>query len=125
MNILVAEDERSLGDIINRALPRMITGSKVLVLADAMEMLTTMQTLTQGDKANWPDVVVSDFHLINGNGGEILRFAAKAFPDAKLILMSGGADSDNVEMTRATVLRPFTFLPKPFELDQLICAILA
>jgi len=68
--------------------------------------------------------VLSDYHLVNGTGDTILQLAAKLFPDAKLILMSGGADAQNVEAARGKVSRPFTFLPKPFDTAKLVSTIL-
>lgn len=124
MNILIAEDDETLGHFLGIALPRVITGSKPVVIADALEMATTMQTIASGDKAGWPAVVISDYHLIAGTGEGVLHLAAKLFPDAKLILMSGGADEQNVEAARKKVPRPFTFLPKPFDTGKLVQTIL-
>jgi|GEM_PF-3481716 len=52
MNILIAEDDPSLAHFLGIALPRVITGAKTVVLVDAIEVATTMQTLAQGDKAS-------------------------------------------------------------------------
>lgn len=123
MKILIAEDEKAIADVLTEALPRVITGATTTVLADAIEMMTTMQTIAAGDSANWPDVVISDYHLIAGTGDLILQLAAKLFPNAKLIMMSGGVNTNIVEDAREKVGREFVFLQKPFALPNLVRAV--
>ena len=118
-NILILDDEKTILEVLTNALPRMIPGSKPTAFSDIIQIVTTMEILAQGNKVHWPDLVISDYHLPNGTGDVVLQFAAKLFPDAKLILMSGGADEKLLRAARKKVPRDITFLQKPFSLAHL------
>ncbi|MEK7645005.1 MAG: response regulator [Patescibacteria group bacterium] len=125
MKIFIAEDELSLARVLSEFLPKAIEGADVTLKADGIEAVTTLQVIATGDKANWPDVILSDYHLGGLNGDAVLQVGAKLFPSAQLILMSGAADADNIERARATISRPFLFLSKPFMLSELLALIKA
>ncbi len=119
MNIIIVDDELSLSRILSEFLPKAIPGSVVTTKDDAIEAATLLQTLAAGDKAEWPDVIISDFHVGSLTGDMVLSLGAKLFLDAKLILMSGAANAQNIENARAKIERPFTFLQKPFSFPDL------
>ena len=124
MFILIAEDNAEVGRMLLSILPRFISDAKVVVISDALEIATTMQAIAGGDKSTWPDVVISDYHLVNGTGDFVLQLAAQLFPDARLILMSGGADPKRVQDTQTKVSpRKLIFLQKPFATAHLVEAI--
>lgn len=123
MNIFIAEDDLALANVLSQYLPRAIEGATVTIKNDAIGAATTLQTIANGEKVNWPDIVISDYHLDNLTGDAVLKLGAKLFPEAKLILMSGAADTRNIETARATVPRPLAFLQKPFAQMELVALI--
>ncbi len=123
MNFFIAEDELSLARILTEYLPKAIEGSSVTVKNDGIEAATTLQTIAAGNTANWPDIIISDYHLGSLTGDAVLKLGAKLFPEARLILMSGAADAKNIERARADIPRPFVFLQKPFMLSELAALI--
>lgn len=123
MKILIAEDDSALFQLLPKVIKALFAGADVKIYSDAMEIATTIQALAE-QKDGWqPDVVVSDFHLINGTGDIVLALAATRFPNARLILMSGGATADQVAITKKVVEKEVFFLQKPFTTPELFAAI--
>lgn len=67
------------------------------------------------------DVVVSDLHLGEHSGFEVLQLAAEKRPEAKLVLMSAHADPELRD--QALAQGAARFLPKPFGVKQLLSLI--
>jgi len=71
-----------------------------------------------------PDVIVLDYKLPDINGNEVCRTIRShpSLSETKIIMISGVADPDEVEMLREAGIDDF--LRKPFQIDELIARIL-
>jgi DNA-binding NtrC family response regulator len=67
------------------------------------------------------DLVLTDVHIGNHTGLEVLQVATQTRPDAKIVLMSAHADPDIVE--KAMDSGAARILPKPFRVKELLQAI--
>jgi DNA-binding NtrC family response regulator len=67
------------------------------------------------------DLVLTDVHIGNHSGLEVLQVATRTHPDAKIVLMSAHADPDVVQ--QAMKSGAAKFLPKPFRVKELLQAI--
>jgi len=67
------------------------------------------------------DLVLTDVHIGNHTGLEVLQVATQTRPDAKIVLMSAHADPDVVR--QAMDSGAARFLPKPFRVKELLQAI--
>ena len=65
-----------------------------------------------------PDVIVLDLGLPDGNGLDLLPRIRKQRPELRVVVMS----AQNTFMTaiRASERGAYEYLPKPFDLDQLV-----
>ena len=67
------------------------------------------------------DLILTDVHLGDDSGLEVLQLAHKTRPDAKVVLMSAAADPELIE--EAMQYGAARFLPKPFRVKELLQAI--
>ena len=107
--VLVADDDRTIRTVLTQALTR--AGCKV----HATSSLTTlMRWVTEGRG----DAVISDVVMPDGNGLEMLPKIAQERPGLPVIVIS----AQNTIMTaiRATEAEAFDYLPKPFDLPDLM-----
>ncbi len=66
---------------------------------------------------SWPDIVLMDLHLPDGNGGELVRELRAEYLDTQFIVMTAfGSIRTAVEVTQRGAV---DYLPKPFELEQI------
>ncbi len=106
--MLVVEDDPELLRTLGRALRR----SRYQVV----EAGSGSQALTRLEEASF-DVIVSDVHMPDGGGLELLRVVRRVDLDIPVILISG---ADDVQAAAAAVAYgAFRYLPKPLELDVL------
>ena len=110
--ILVADDDRAIRTVVSEALGRL--GYEVRATGDAATLWTWA---ARGDG----DLVITDVVMPDGDGLELLPQIKKARPDLRVIVMS----ARNTLMTalRATERGAFEYLPKPFDLSQLVDAV--
>ncbi|WP_120501165.1 response regulator [Roseovarius sp. EL26] len=107
--VLVADDDRTIRTVLTQALTR--AGCRV----HATSSLTTlMRWIAEGRG----DAVISDVVMPDGNGLEMLPKIAQDRPDLPVIIIS----AQNTIMTaiRATEAKAFDYLPKPFDLPDLM-----
>lgn len=107
--VLVADDDRTIRTVLTQALTR--AGCRV----HATSSLTTlMRWVSEGHG----DVVVSDVMMPDGNGLEMIPKIAQDRPNLPVIIIS----AQNTIMTaiRATEANAFDYLPKPFDLPDLM-----
>jgi two-component system response regulator PilR (NtrC family) len=64
------------------------------------------------------DLVLTDVHIGEHSGLEVLQVATQTRPNAKIVLMSAAADPDIVQ--RAMESGAARFLPKPFRVKELL-----
>ncbi|MCB1362994.1 MAG: response regulator [Rhodobacteraceae bacterium] len=107
--VLVADDDRTIRTVLTQALTR--AGCKV----HATSSLTTLMRWVGEGKG---DVVISDVVMPDGNGLEMLPRIARDRPGLPVIVIS----AQNTIMTaiRAAEAEAYDYLPKPFDLPDLM-----
>ena len=111
-NILVADDDAAIRTVLNQALSR--AGYEVRSTGNAA---TLWRWVSQGDG----DLIISDVVLPDENAFDLLLRIKKARPDLPVIIMS----AQNTFMTaiRASERGAYEYLPKPFDLKELIAIV--
>ena len=107
--VLVADDDRAIRTVLSQALMR--AGCKV----HATSSLTTlMRWVSEG----MGDAIITDVRMPDGNGLEMLPKIAEDRPGLPVIVIS----AQNTIMTaiKAEKLNAFDYLPKPFDLPELM-----
>lgn len=64
-----------------------------------------------------PDVIVTDFHMPEMNGMELIELLQQLSPDVRTILFSGKVEERDL---RAHAVKPDGFLKKPYSPERLI-----
>ncbi len=107
--VLVADDDRTIRTVLTQALTR--AGCRV----HATSSLMTLQRWAEEGRG---DLVITDVVMPDGNGLDMLPKIAAARPDLPVIVIS----AQNTIMTaiRANELDAFDYLPKPFDLPDLM-----
>src|SRR6201989_344876 len=110
--ILVADDDAAIRTVLNQALTRV--GHEVRVTSNAS---TLWRWISAGDG----DLVITDVVMPDENAFDMLPRIKKARPDLPVIVMS----AQNTFMTaiRASETGAYEYLPKPFDLKELIAII--
>ena len=109
--ILVIEDDDALSWVISRILS---SGYEIKVIKNGLE---AMAWLTNG---NLPEVIISDLHMPQLNGMELLQFLQHSgiYKEIPVIILSG--DESPEIMRRCLELGAVKFILKPFGPEQLI-----
>ncbi|MCZ4353596.1 response regulator [Roseovarius aestuarii] len=107
--VLVADDDRTIRTVLTQALTR--AGCKV----HATSSLTTLMRWVDEGRG---DAVITDVMMPDGNGLEMLPRIGQIRPGLPVIVIS----AQNTIMTaiQATEARAFDYLPKPFDLPDLM-----
>jgi two-component system nitrogen regulation response regulator GlnG len=108
-SILVADDDAAIRTVLNQALSR--AGYEVRLTSNAA---TLWRWVSQGDG----DLVITDVVMPDENAFDLLPRIKKLRPDLPIIVMS----AQNTFMTaiRASERGAYEYLPKPFDLKELI-----
>src|SRR5919112_1535427 len=108
-SILVADDDSAIRTVLNQALSR--AGYEVRSTGNAA---TLWRWVSQGDG----DLVITDVVMPDENAFDLLPRIKKARPDLPVIVMS----AQNTFMTaiRASEKGAYDYLPKPFDLTELV-----
>lgn len=111
MNVLLVEDEQLVRDMLAEFLQR--AGYDVRTAGTAEEVLSMPL-----DAARPYDVVLTDVTLPGRTGVELARILRGAWPDLKVVYMSGNLDDaiERTEMQRAGTF----FLSKPFTRSSML-----
>jgi two-component system, NtrC family, nitrogen regulation response regulator GlnG len=111
-SILVADDDAAIRTVLNQALSR--AGYEVRSTSNAA---TLWRWVSQGDG----DLVITDVVMPDENAFELLPRIKKLRPELPVIIMS----AQNTFMTaiRASERGAYEYLPKPFDLKELIAII--
>jgi len=107
--ILVADDDRTIRTVLTQALTR--AGCKV----HATSSLVTLMRWVEEGKG---DLIISDVVMPDGNGLEMLPKIAKERPGLPVIIIS--AQNTIVTAIQAAEAEAFDYLPKPFDLPDLM-----
>jgi two-component system, NtrC family, nitrogen regulation response regulator GlnG len=107
--ILLADDDAGIRTVLTEALSR--RGHEVRATANAA---TLWQWVTDGDG----DLVITDVVMPDGNGLDLLPRLRRARPKLPVIVMS--AQSTLLTAVRAAQGGAYEYLPKPFDLGELV-----
>ena len=111
-SILVADDDAAIRTVLNQALSR--AGYEVRSTANAA---TLWRWISQGDG----DLVITDVIMPDENAFDLLPRIKKARPELPVIIMS--AQNTFITAVRASERGAYDYLPKPFDLKELIAIV--
>ena len=112
--VLVVDDDAAIRTVVAQALRR--AGFEVATVAD-------LAALDAALIADAPDVLVTDVVLPDGDGLDRAAALARTHPALPVIVLS--ARNTLSTAVRATGAGAFDYLPKPFDLDELVRAVAA
>jgi len=107
--ILVADDDRAIRTVLGQALGRV--GHDVRATDNGSRL---WQWVEQGEG----DLVITDVVMPDANGLDLIPRIKRIRPDLKIIVMS--AQSTLLTAVKATERGAFEYLPKPFDLNELL-----
>jgi two-component system nitrogen regulation response regulator GlnG len=107
--ILVADDDRAIRTVLNQALGRL--GHDVRTTGNAAQL---WRWVADGEG----DLVITDVVMPDENGLDLLPRIKKMRPDLRVIVMS--AQNTLMTAVKATERGAFEYLPKPFDLRELM-----
>ncbi|WGI20346.1 response regulator [Amylibacter sp. IMCC11727] len=107
--VLVADDDRTIRTVLSQALTR--AGCKVRATSNTT---TLWRWIEEGEG----DAVISDVMMPDGNGLDLLPAIRRKRPDLPVIVIS--AQNTVVTAIRATDAGAFDYVPKPFDLRELL-----
>ena len=111
-NILVADDDAAIRTVLNQALSR--AGYEVRSTSNAA---TLWRWVSQGEG----DLVITDVIMPDENGLDLIPRIKKLRPELRVIVMS--AQSTLLTAVKATERGAFEYLPKPFDLRELVSVV--
>ncbi len=107
--ILVADDDRAIRTVLNQALVRL--GHEVRMTGNAA---TLWRWVADGEG----DLVITDVIMPDENGLDLIPRIKRVRPDLRIIVMS--AQNTLLTAVKATERGAFEYLPKPFDLRELV-----
>ncbi|MFV0291867.1 MAG: response regulator [Paracoccus sp. (in: a-proteobacteria)] len=107
--ILIADDDRSIRTVLTQALTR--AGCRVHATG-------SLQQLMKWVEEGRGDLVITDVMMPDGNGIDMIPAIRRVRPDLPVIIIS--AQNTIVTAIRATEADAFDYLPKPFDLPDLL-----
>jgi two-component system, NtrC family, nitrogen regulation response regulator GlnG len=110
--ILVADDDRAIRTVLNQALARL--GHDVRMTGNAA---TLWRWIADGEG----DLVITDVIMPDENGLDLIPRIKKLRPELRVIVMS--AQNTLLTAVKATERGAFEYLPKPFDLRELISVV--
>jgi two-component system nitrogen regulation response regulator GlnG len=110
--ILVADDDRAIRTVLHQALGRQ---------GHTVRSTGTAATLWQWVQEGEGQLVITDVVMPDENGLDLVPRIRKLRPDLRIIVMS--AQSTLLTAVRATERGAFEYLPKPFDLNELISVV--
>src|SRR5687767_470410 len=110
--ILVADDDRAIRMVLNQALARL--GHDVRMTGNAA---TLWRWIADGEG----DIVINDVIMPAENGLDLIPRIKLVRPDLRVIVMS--AQSTLLTAVKATERGAFEYLPKPFDLRELVSVV--
>ena len=110
--ILVADDDRAIRMVLNQALVRL--GHDVRMTGDGA---TLWRWVADGEG----DLVITDVVMPDENGLDLIPRIKKIRPELRIIVMS--AQNTLITAVKATERGAFEYLPKPFDLRELVSVV--
>lgn len=112
--VLIADDDRTIRTVLTQALTR--AGCRVHATGSLGQLMRWVEDGTG-------DLVVTDVMMLDGNGLDMIPGISRARPDLPVIVIS--AQNSIVTAIRATEASVFDYLPKPFDLPDLMTRVRA
>lgn len=113
--VLLVEDDNDVVALLETAL--MARGAEVTVVATLTALYGAL--MPKAGKAHF-DAILLDFSPINERLSDSIRLMRQLLPGTKIIVISGASNEFPAELLRA----PFAMVPKPFEVQQVVDALL-
>jgi two-component system, NtrC family, nitrogen regulation response regulator GlnG len=110
--VLVADDDRSIRTVLTQALGR--SGYQVRTTGNAA---TLWRWIEEGEG----DLVITDVVMPDENGLDLIPRIRRVRPDLRVVVMS--AQSTLITAVKATQRGAFEYLPKPFDLQELLAVV--
>jgi two-component system nitrogen regulation response regulator GlnG len=110
--VLVADDDRSIRTVLTQALGR--SGYQVRTTGNAA---TLWRWVEEGEG----DLVITDVVMPDENGLDLIPRIKRVRPDLRVVVMS--AQSTLMTAVKATQRGAFEYLPKPFDLQELLLVV--
>ncbi|MGC8475009.1 MAG: nitrogen regulation protein NR(I), partial [Acetobacteraceae bacterium] len=110
--VLVADDDRSIRTVLTQALGR--AGYQVRATGHAA---TLWRWVEDGEG----DLVITDVVMPDENGLDLIPRIRRVRPDLRVVVMS--AQSTLITAVKAAQRGAFEYLPKPFDLDELLSVV--
>src|ERR1700761_1534993 len=110
--VLVADDDRSIRTVLTQALGR--SGYQVRSTGNAA---TLWRWVEEGEG----DLVITDVVMPDENGLDLIPRIRRVRPDLRVVVMS--AQSTLLTAVKAAQRGAFEYLPKPFDLQELIAVV--
>src|SRR5579863_3561550 len=110
--VLIADDDRSIRTVLTQALGR--SGYQVRSTGNAA---TSWRWVEDGEG----DLVITDVVMPDENGLDLIPRIKRIRPDMRVIVMS--AQSTLMTAVKATQRGAFEYLPKPFDLQELLSVV--
>ncbi len=110
--VLVADDDRSIRTVLTQALGR--SGYQVRTTGNAA---TLWRWVEEGEG----DLVITDVVMPDENGLDLIPRIKRARPDLRVVVMS--AQSTLITAVKAAQRGAFEYLPKPFDLQELLSVV--
>ncbi|MBX5473315.1 MAG: sigma 54-interacting transcriptional regulator, partial [Acetobacteraceae bacterium] len=110
--ILIADDDRSIRTVLAQALSR--AGYQVRTTSSASLLWSWIE---QGEG----DLVITDVLMPEENGLDLLPRIKRIRPELRIVVMS--AQSTLLTAVQATQRGAFEYLPKPFDLEELLAVV--
>lgn len=107
--ILVADDDRAIRTVLTQALTR---------LGHDVRTTGTASSLWNWVEAGEGDLVITDVIMPDENGLDLIPRIRRIRPDLRVVVMS--AQNTLMTAVKATEVGAFEYLPKPFDLNELI-----
>ena len=110
--VLIADDDRAIRTVLSQALGR--SGYQVRATASAA---TLWRWVEDGEG----DLVITDVVMPDENGLDLVPRIKRIRPDLRVVVMS--AQSTFATAIKATQRGAFEYLPKPFDLKELLAVV--
>src|SRR3981189_3434120 len=110
--ILIADDDRAIRTVLRQARGRQ---------GHTVRSTGTAATLWQWVQEGEGQLVITDVVMPDENGLDLVPRTRKLTPDLRIIVMS--AQSPLLTAVRATERGAFEYLPKPFDLNELVSVV--
>ena len=110
--IWVADDDRSIRWVVERALANANYACESFKSADAM---------IEALKTDLPTVIISDIRMPGMDGIELLTQLKKSHPEIPVIITTAHSDLDSAVVSYEE--GAFEYLPKPFDVDEMVATV--